>query len=278
MSDLVPLHDADFSYVTRLLYERAGIRMGEQKRSLISARLSKRIRTLGFQSFGEYLDYLKAAGGDLEFGKLLDLLTTNHSFFYREKEHYDFLVAKVLVPLRASLAQGGGAELRIWSAGCAAGEEAYSIAMTIRDSLGDDFSRADTGVLATDISATVLNEAMEAVYPAAKLRELPRRFIDSYMVSRGQDLWAIRPELRAMVLFKRLNLMREGFPFKGGFDVVFCRNVMIYFDGESRRRLVASLHKVIKPGGYLFIGHSESIQRDDCPFLYVKPAIYRKEG
>ena len=276
MSDLLPLLDADFGYIARLLYERAGIRMGEQKRSLISARLSKRIKALGFGSFRDYLEFLRTSGGDLEFGKLLDLLTTNHSYFYREKEHYDFLAARVLVPLRAELARGEARELRIWSAGCAAGEEAYSIAMTIRDSLGEEFRKVDAGILATDISSTVLNEAMEGSYAGAKLKELPRRFVDSYMASRGQDLWTIRPEVKAMVLFKRLNLMREDFPFKGRFDVVFCRNVMIYFDADSRRRLVASIHRVIKPGGYLFIGHSESIPRDDCPFEYVRPAIYRK--
>lgn len=278
MSDLIPLLDADFAFVSRLLYERAGIRMTEQKRALISGRLTKRVRALGFGGFSEYFEYLRTAGGDEEFGKLLDLLTTNHSYFYRESEHYDFLVANVLGPLKTALAAGRPAELRIWSAGCAAGEEAFAVAMTLRDSLGDLLPRVDSGILATDISAAALREAMTAVYPSARLKELPKRFLDNYMIKLDEEHWTVRPELKTMVMFKRLNLMREDFPFKGRFDVVFCRNVMIYFDADSRRRLIASLHRVIKPGGYLFIGHSESIQRADCPFEYLRPAIYRKAG
>ena len=276
-TDSVPLTDKDFVFLTGFLYERAGIRMGDAKRALVSGRLTKRVLALGFTSFAGYVEYLKGNRGAEEVSELLDILTTNHSFFYREREHFNFLAANVLAPLRQTVRSGKSAQLRIWSAGCAAGEEAYSIAMTVLEALGPEAGRTDWGVLATDISSVALQNGREGVYPSARLKDLPRGMISKYMLALEDGSWIVLPEVKKQVLFKRLNLMRETFPFKGAFDVVFCRNVMIYFDAESRSRLVNSLYRVIKPGGYLFVGHSESLSRNDCPFHYVKPAIYRKE-
>jgi chemotaxis protein methyltransferase CheR len=278
MSDLIELGDADFHFVTSLLYDRFGIRMGEQKRVLIAGRLQKRVRELGLPGFPEYFARLRADATGGELSVLMNLLTTNHSYFWREKEHFDFLSTEVLARVRAEAAKGRRAELRVWSAGCASGEEVYSIAMAVRDGLGEAYGQVDVGLLATDISTEALESARQGIYPEARLRELPPRLRSSWMLALGPGDFAVKPELRSMVLFKRLNLMRGDFPFKGLFDVVFCRNVMIYFDPESRRRLVEAIHKVTKPGGWLFIGHSESLQKEGTPFDYVKPAIYRKAG
>ncbi len=277
MSDLMPLCDADYRFVAELLYRRAGIRMGEQKRPLIASRLAKRVRTLGFSSFAEYFSYLEARGGEGEMAEFLNLLTTNHSYFYREPEHYEFLATQVLAPIKERAFRGQGERLRIWSAGCATGEEPYAVAMTIASTLGEALGAVDVGVLATDISRAALAEALRGVYPASRLKDLPRAYAERFLEPAGPEHFAVRSEVRALVLFKRLNLMEGNYPFRGGFDVVFCRNVMIYFDEASRRALVAALYRVIKAGGYLFIGHSETIRHQDCPFAYVKPAIYRKE-
>lgn len=277
MSDFFHLGDEDFTFVTRLLYERFGIRMGEQKRTLIAGRLSKRVRELGLPGFSEYFGVLRGDKSGAELSVLMNLLTTNHSYFYRESEHFDFIVKEILPTFRTG-APPSRRELRLWSAGCAAGEEVYTTAMVVRNALGEGLSGFDVGILATDISLQALEAAKAAVYPEARVRELPAQLRSRYLEDVGGGLYAVSPEIRSMVLFKRLNLMRGDFPFRGRFDVVFCRNVMIYFDVDSRRRLVAALHEVMKPGGYLFIGHSESIQKEDSPFEYVKPAIYRKAG
>jgi len=278
VNSLLAIGDTDFRWVTSLVYERFGIRMGEQKRPLVEARLQKRIRSMGLDSFSEYFSLLRADGTGAELSVLMNLLTTNHSYFWRESGHFSFLASEVLDGLRSSAGPGRPRELRIWSAGCAAGEEVYSIAMQVRDSLLPVLASVDIGILATDISAQVLEEARRGVYPETKLRELPPHYRKAYFESAGPEAWAVKPEIRNMILFKRLNLMRESFPFQGLFDVVFCRNVMIYFDAASRARLVKALHAVTKPGGYLFIGHSESLQRDESPFEYLRPAIYRKAG
>lgn len=276
MDEIIPLREADFRWVSGMLYERFGIRLGEQKHVLVAGRLTKRLRQLGLSSFSDYFGLIKADPNGSELVELLNRLTTNHSFFMREREHFDFLAREILPPIARRAERSPGYPLRVWSAGCAAGEEAYTVALTLREALGQALDAMDSGVLATDISDAVLREALAGRYPAARLRELTPAVRKRYFRELGDDLFEVVPEIRRMVLFKRLNLMVDRFPFKGGFDLVLCRNVMIYFDKDSRARLTRAIFDVIKPGGYLFIGHSESLQRDECPFEYVKPAIYRK--
>ena len=278
VEEFPPLGDADYRFVASLLYDRFGIQLGGHKRILVAGRLAKRVRQLGFSSFGEYLDFLRSDSSGNELSEFVNRLTTNHSFFYREKDHYEFLRAAVLEGIRARAESGGRPALRIWSAGCASGEEAYTLALVVRDFLGDDARRADLGILGTDISLASLRTAQAGVYAAQKVSEAPPAIRSAYFREVGENQLEISPEIRSMVLFKRLNLMAEGFPFKAAFDVVFCRNVMIYFDQESRSRLVHSFFSWVRPGGYFFIGHSESIPRADCPFEYVRPAVYRRAG
>ncbi len=276
MNELLDLSEGEFRYIAGMLYERFGIRLGSQKRVLVAGRLTKRVRQLGLDSFSAYFAHVEADRSGAELSELINRITTNHSYFFREREHFDFLAASVLPAFRSALPGKRGASLRIWSAGCATGEEVYTIAMRLAEFFGADLASLDHGLLATDISRAALEEACEGVYPEAKLRELPRPYREAYFRRLDAERYEIAPALRSMVLFKRLNLMAERFPFSGSFDVIFCRNVMIYFDEASRRRLVDSFHACVKPGGYLFIGHSETLQRLGSRWEYVQPAVYRK--
>lgn len=275
-NDLVPLSDAEFRYIADMLYDRFGIHLSDQKRILVAGRLSKRIRQLGFNAFTPYFDYLAADKSGMELSELINRITTNHSFFFREREHFDFLVKTVLPGIEEKIKAAARYPLRIWSAGCATGEEVYSIGMLLREHYGERLDRLDYGLLASDISLSALHEAEKGDYSETKLRELPAAYKNTYFRKKTEDTMTISDEIKKMVLFKRLNLMADSFPMKGQFDAVFCRNVMIYFDQESRRKVVQTLFQYVKPGGYFFIGHSESLRREDCPFSYVKPAVYRK--
>jgi len=275
-NDLVPLSDTEFRYIADMLYDRFGIHLSEQKRILVAGRLSKRIRQLGFNAFTPYFDYLAADKSGVELSELINRITTNHSFFFREREHFDFLVKTILPGIENRIKQVARYPLRIWSAGCATGEEVYSIGMLLREYYGDRMDLLDYGLLASDISLSALQEAERGDYSETKLRELPAAYKNAYFRKKTEDIMTISDEIKKMVLFKRLNLMADSFPMKGQFDAIFCRNVMIYFDQESRRKVVQTLFQYVKPGGYFFIGHSESLRREDCPFSYVKPAVYRK--
>ncbi len=276
--EVLPLSDTDYNFVASLLYDRFGIQIGSQKRVLVAGRLTKRVRQLGLASFAEYFTYLRADNSGNELSEFINRLTTNHSFFCREKDHYDFLRSTVLPDLKGRMDRDPRYELRMWSAGCAAGEEVYTLAMVLRDFFGPSTDGSDLGLLATDISLQALKAAKEGIYAAAKLSELSTAMRSSYFRPAGAGLFEVAPEVKRMVLFKRLNLMAEKYPFKNPFDVIFCRNVMIYFDQASRSSLIHSFYEHVKPGGYFFIGHSETIPRADCPFEYVQPAIYRKRG
>ncbi len=273
---LLSLSDREFQGIAELVYDRFGIHLSDQKRTLVVGRLTKHVRRLGLDSFGAYLDYLRKDGSGQELVEFINRITTNHSFFYREKDHFEFLKDTAIPALRPALERDAAYPLRIWSAGCATGEEPYTLAMVVQEALGNRSSGVDWGILGTDISRAALEIALHGTYPEARVKELPEAWRTAYMRSGEDDEWAVKPELRRSVLFKRLNLMDESYPFKGLFDAVFCRNVMIYFDVPVRRALVDRIYRYVKPGGYFFVGHSESLPRDTCPFSYVRPAIYRK--
>jgi len=276
MDDLLPLTDIDFRFIADMLYERFGIHLEDQKRILVAGRLNKRVRTLGLASFSEYFKFLRADKSGDELSELINRITTNHSFFFRERDHFDFIGQTVLPELDKKIKANPKYPLRIWSAGCAAGEEVHTLAMVLREHFGPAIDSLDIGLIATDISLAALNEAKEGSYPENRLKEVPKALLHKYFIKNPDGDYSVTPDIKKMVLFKRLNLMTEKFPFQGNFDIVFCRNVMIYFDNDSRRKLVSSVYNCIKPGGFFFIGHSESLQRDTCPFNYVRPAIYRK--
>lgn len=273
---LISINDEEFHLITRLVYEKFGINLTEQKKTLVVGRLNKVLRNLGFGSFKEYYHYVMEDETGQALSALVDKISTNHSFFFREKDHFDFLVNTILPQLAEKKKNETNPTLRIWSAGCAAGEEIYTIAMLVREFQAENYQKWDIGLLASDISLTILNEARNGVYPIEKVKDMATQYRTRYFTLAGNDKVAISDELKSMVLFKRLNLMREDFPFKGKFDVIFCRNVMIYFDNATRLSLVDKLTRSIEDGGYLIIGHSESLGRDNCPLKYVRPAVYRK--
>ncbi len=276
MDDLIELSDKEFRQFSTLVYDRFGIHLSDQKKALVSGRLHKRLRTLGLSSFSAYHKLITEDASGAELSELINRISTNHTFFYREKDHFEFLRTHVLPKVFERPARMGPYPLRIWSAGCASGEEIYTVAMVIRDFFGARFKEVDVGLLATDVSLNALDAARAAIYPPVRLAELPKNLREPYFSKINEENLALSEDIRSMVLFKKLNLMDEQYPMKGDFDVVFCRNVMIYFDEPTRARLVRALYRYVRPGGYLFIGHSESLQRTDCPFSYVKPAIYRK--
>jgi len=276
VDELFGITDKEFRDAAKLVYERFGIHLTDQKRALVAGRLAKRIRTLGLSSLGAYLELIRSDQSGSELSEFVNRITTNHSFFFRERDHFDFLSRSILPVLKAQLSRDPAYPIRFWSAGCAAGEEPYTLAMLFSDNFGPLAATSDWGILATDVSLNALSEAKRGVYPMSRIKDLPASWRSSYFDRVGEDEFSVKESIRRAVLFKRLNLMNETYPFKGGFDVVFCRNVMIYFDAPTRKALVARIHRYVKSGGYFFVGHSEALPRESCPFSYVSPATYRK--
>jgi chemotaxis protein methyltransferase CheR len=264
------LTPAQFARITTLLYDHAGIRMREGKEGLVRARLTKRLRKLGFADFDAYLAFVEQEPSRQEFAEMIDALTTNKTSFLREASHFDFLRDSVFPQLSGPV--------RIWSAGCSSGEEPYTLAMLCNEAFGDIASR-DVRILATDISHRVLATAKTAQYPAEHMADVPAAWLNKYW-SRKQDA-AGRPvydaerSLRRLVHFAKLNLM-ERWPMQGPFDAILCRNVMIYFDKGTQQQLVERYWQMLRPGGHLFVGHSESLTGLTHRFRYVQPAVYVK--
>jgi chemotaxis protein methyltransferase CheR len=254
-----------------LVYAKSGISLGPQKAALVSARIGKRMRALGMDSYGVYLDFVSGDESGDELVQLLDAISTNVTSFFRESAHFDFL-AEVLKKWRAE----GQTRFRIWSAASSSGEEPYSLAMTMNEALD---SRCDMKILATDISTKVLGLCQQGVYGADKVKTVPAQWRDRYFDRQGDrqaPQYVVRANLRKLVLFKRLNLSTPPFAMKGPLDVVFCRNVMIYFDNEVRSRLLQEIYRLLKPGGYLMVGHAESLTGMVSKFKTVQPSVYVK--
>lgn len=265
-SDLSP---AQFERITEMLHAHAGIRMREGKEGLVRARLTKRLRTLGLADFAQYLQYLEQDKSRQEFTEMVDVLTTNKTSFFREASHFDFLREGVFPTLRGPV--------RLWSAGCSSGEEPYTLAMLCREGLTDIATR-DVKILATDISHRVLATAKAGVYPADQMQDVPPAWLQSYWTRRelnGRPAYAAGRPLTSLIAFAKLNLMAR-WPMKGPFDAIFCRNVMIYFDKATQQQLIERYHALLRPGGHLFVGHSESLTGLTHQFRYVQPACYVK--
>lgn len=274
---VIRLSDREFRLLSDLVYTKTGIILGEQKRSLIVGRLNKEVRRIGFESFAEYYDHVIGDRSGQALNTLIERISTNHTFFWRENDHYTFFRETVLPEVVETLRRSGSRDLRIWCAGCSSGEEPYTLAMLLHDYLGPELAKWDAGILATDISSRVLEIALRGVYRSENVEKLPPALRNAGMERVEDDGWRVRESIRKLVLFRKLNLMRESYPFRGRFNLIFCRNVMIYFDTPTRKALVERFHRYTEPGGYLFIGHSESLGRSNCPYTYLRPAVYRKE-
>lgn len=269
----IALSAEEFHRFRTLIYDESGIALNDQKQGLVASRLSKRVRQLGLTSFSQYYDQLISDASREEFTQMLDLISTNKTDFFREPKHFDFLREQVL----PSLARDK--HIRIWSSACSTGEEPYTIAITLYEGVSDPCSW-NWKILASDLSTRVLAKAAAGVYDEDRFRDVPSDVLKRHFL-RGQGKsvgkFKVKPNLASMIQFRRLNLMDEHFPIKSPLDVIFCRNVMIYFDRPTQEQLVNKFHRYLKPGGHLLIGHSESLQWVNHPFRTVAPTIYQKE-
>jgi len=270
---MLDLDDESFRKIADLIYTRFGINLTDKKRALVRGRLHSLIKAAGLSSFGEYLDYvLEDTHGD-RLLQLIDRISTNHTYFFREADHFSYLAEELMPHLLER--PGDDRQVRIWCAGCSSGEEPYTAAMVLTEAFPTETAAGRIRLLATDISTTALAAAVEGEYAEQKLAGVPQRYRKFLSRTEG-DRWRVSDRIRSLVLYKRLNLMNEIFPFKRSFDVIFCRNVMIYFDQETRRKLLAGFYRHMAPGASLFIGHSETLGRDTALFRYVKPTIYAR--
>ena len=269
---------ADLGRLCDLIYSESGIKLSPDKKVMIEVRLKKRLRDLNIDTYGEYCHYLFARNNkdqQTEIHQLIDVMTTNKTDFFREGAHFDFLVEKALPNL---LAGGPGArELRFWSAGCSTGEEPYTLAMVL-DHFGESHPGFKFKVLATDISSTVLAKAKMGIFSSEVVSPVSSDMRRKYFMrsrDRSSNQLRVVPELRQFIEFRWLNLMEE-FGMPELMDGIFCRNVIIYFDRPTQQRLLLKLSRQLVTGGYMFVGHSETLHDMNLPLTPVAPALYRK--
>jgi chemotaxis protein methyltransferase CheR len=271
---VAPITEVEFSRLSSFIYRQFGIHLPAGKQDLLVRRLYSLLCQQGFSSFGEYYQHLTKNRSDAMFSELVNRITTNYTFFYREPAHFDFFKSQALK--EAIVWHHGDRDLRIWCAAASTGEEPYTLGMLVMDVLGLDYSLWNAGVLATDISEKALAKARRGVYDQDELKLLPPRYIKTYFRKVGQSDYEVSGHLKKEITFRRFNLIKPEFNFKKPFDIIFCRNVMIYFDDQTRLSVVRNLYESLRDGGYLFIGHSESLMRFGNLFDYVQPAVYRK--
>ncbi len=274
-SDLAPLADQDFDFLRRLVYEQSRIHLGPDKRVLVASRLAKRLRQLRLAGYHDYCGLLRSPGGGEELRYLIDRISTNHTTFFREPRHFDFL-RDVLLPSWSAAAKRE--PLRLWSAACSSGEEPYSLAILLAEHLAPPTAQA-WQIEASDISTRVLDLAQAGVYDTERLAGVRADWLPRYFqkgVRQWQGHFRIKPGLRERVRFHHLNLLEANYPFIHPFHVIFCRNVMIYFDRPTQEALVGHLADRLVPGGYLMVGHSESLGAIKHPLRAVQPAVYVK--
>ncbi len=264
-----PLSQAGFEAIRRILHQHTGINLGPQKQAMVRSRLIKRLRALGLKDFEAYLKVVRGPDCE-EWGPFVNALTTNLTSFFREQHHFEFLASHFAAHPPAS------GKLRFWSAGCSTGEEPYTLAMVMASS----FPNVDTKILATDVDTNVLATAQAGVYPMERLEKLPKDWL-RYAFQKGSGPHAgkarIRPGLRSGITFQIFNLLgATGWPEAGSMDVIFCRNVMIYFDKPTQRELLLRFRETLRPGGFLLVGHSEALLDNTLGFESLGGTVYRR--
>ncbi len=256
------ISEAEYDYIRKKVYSHSRIDIGEGKQTLVTNRLHRRLEELGLTSYGEYCDGLN---NEKELELLIDLIATNHTFFFREKGHFRYLIEEALKEVEG--------EINIWSAGCSSGEEAYSIAMEMSEHAGGRRWQ----IVASDISSRIVNVAKEGAYSKEKVRGVPEEYLKKHFREREDGGYEVRPEIKDKVKFHKHNLFDKELPFQcGAFQVIFCRNVMIYFDKLCQEKLVKMLESRLVPGGYLFTGHAESIRHLNRGLAFIESATYRR--
>jgi len=261
-----------FNSLAKIVYDSSGIFLREGKEALIAPRIGKRMRALGMNNYRDYIRFVKDNNNREEVVHMLDAISTNVTDFFRENSHFEFLRDAF-----TEWAAEGQRRFRFWSAASSSGEEPYSMAISIREAT--NIQGLDIKILATDISTRVLDICRQGIYEKEKVKSVPpllcKRYFDCEC--NGTDtVYKVKDDLKQMIVFKRLNLSNPPFPMRGPLDAVFCRNVMIYFDTVVREKLLAEIFRLLKPGGYLIVGHAESLTNVASHFTLVKPAVYIK--
>jgi chemotaxis protein methyltransferase CheR len=271
------LSERDYADLSNLIYEKCGIYLHKGKRELLRARLAKVLRKHDFASVRDYYKHLVSDQTGKELIQLLDSISTNLTFFFREPKHFDFLSNVAVPKLMKNGRKGSRQKLNVWCAGCSSGEEAYSIAMTMLESL-QNLKLQEVSILATDISTRMLSVAERGIYSEEKVEKISYEWRRRYFqkgVKDWQGYYRVKPALREAVEFRRFNLV-DPFSFGTTFEIIFCRNVMIYFDKPTQEKLVNRFYEVLSKDGYFLIGHSESLTGIAHSFRYVQPSIYAK--
>ena len=270
------MRESEFDFIRSLVYERSRISLSSDKRELVSARLGKRLRATNLPTIGDYCRLLQSPGQEAELSNLIDAISTNHTFFFRENAHFDFLRKTAVPEMQARATKERWSHFRVWSAACSTGEEPYSIAITLSECLANWSWQIE----ATDISHRVLEKGTAGIYRSETIDRLPKSVVQTHF-QRGfgpQDgNYRAKATLRDRIRFQQLNLLEGEPPFTELFHVIFCRNVMIYFDRPTQEELIAKLVRRLVPGGYLFVGHAESLTALRHTLQTVRPAVYRRD-
>jgi chemotaxis protein methyltransferase CheR len=267
--------DEDFRSLARVAYEHAGIALADNKRNLVYSRVSRRLRALRMNSFGEYREFLASDAREIE--SFINSISTNHTKFFREVHHFHHFRTHTALPFAQSRGRSFGGRLRVWSAGCSSGEEPYTISVVLKREI-TDLSGCDVRILATDIDTDILTKAARGEFASAAMEEVPKPYQSFFKLEEDGGAGGkvvMHRDVRSLITFRHLNLMGP-WPFHGKFDVIFCRNVMIYFDGPTKATLVDRFTQQLKPGGWLYIGHSESLIGTHPGLQLVGRTIYQR--
>lgn len=273
---LQDITDREFKQLSNLIYTQFGIHLPEAKRGLLVRRLQNLLKCQRFTRFSDYYQHLVQNPSDGKFSELVNRISTNYTFFYREPAHFDYFAQHVIPELEKNHLANHSRDVRIWCAAASSGEEPYTLAILMMENLGSNYSLWDAGILGTDISEKALSKALVGRYLEDEFEHMPNFLQNKYFNLVAPQTYEVIPALKREVTYRRFNLINQSYPFKKPFDVIFCRNVMIYFDGPTKDRVVHHLHRNLRVGGYLFIGHSESIMQHNELFKYIMPAVYRK--
>lgn len=271
---MIAITEREFSKFAEFVKTNYGIHFKDEKRTLVAGRLSGMLESMHMSSLSEYTEYVMADRTGQAATAMLDKITTNYTYFMREADHFDYFKDKVLPYLAKTVKDR---DLRIWSAACSTGEEPYTLAMLIQEFFGQGKAAWDTKILATDISQGVLAKAKAGIYGREKIANLPEPWKKRYFREYDGENLIVSEHIRNEVIFSNINLMTPMLPFRRKMHVIFCRNVMIYFDNETKDRLCQRLYEITEPGGFLFVGHSESLNRERTKYRCIMPAVYRKE-
>lgn len=273
------LSASEFERLSRFIYMNCGIKMPPTKKIMLEARLRKRLKDLSLETFSSYCDYLFSKNGmDNEMIHMIDVVTTNKTDFFREPNQFTFLTENALPEMVEAIGCGIKRKLKVWSAGCSTGEEPYTLAIVLSE-FGENYPGWDFSILGSDISTQVLEKAALGIYPMDRVEAIPLSIKKKYFLKskdKLKPLVRVAPELRKRIQLKRINFMDDDLGVKDMMDVIFCRNVIIYFDKETQEKLIRKLCRNLMPGGYFFVGHSETLFNMDLPLTQVAPSIYKK--